>query len=86
MPAVQLLTVPQAAERLACTESSVRNLIFHAEERGFADCIVRIGRNVRIREDRLAEYIERQTGAPPFQYSSEWRERNLQGARNRRGA
>jgi hypothetical protein len=34
-----------------------------------------MGRRVRIRSDRLQEFIEEQTGAPPFQHSAEWREK-----------
>ena len=64
-----LLTVKQTGKLMGKTEAGVRHLIFYAEENDFADCVVRIGRSVRLREDRLAEYIERHTAAPPLSYS-----------------
>lgn len=71
--APQLLTVADARDRLDKTESGIRHMIFYDVD-GFASrCVVRIGRSVRIREDRLAEFIEEKTGAPP--YEMHWRDR-----------
>ena len=64
-----LLTVRQTAKLMGKTEAGVRHLIFY-DVGGFSSkCVVRIGRSVRIREDRLADYIEQHTGLPPFVYS-----------------
>ena len=61
----QLLTIPETED---VTHFNVRHHIFSNTD-GFADrCVVRIGRSVRIREDRLAEWIEERTGAKPYQY------------------
>ena len=64
--APQLLTV---AEAKALTHLNIRHHIFNNTD-GFATrCVVRVGRAVRIRADRLAEFIEDRTGAPAFQYT-----------------
>lgn len=64
-----LLTVKQTGKLMGKTEAGVRHLIFY-DVGGFSSkCVVRIGRSVRVREDRLAEFIEHYTGAPPFVYS-----------------
>lgn len=76
----KLLTVQDAAERLG---ANVRHLIFHDTD-GFATrCVVRLGRAVRIREDALAAWIDERTGAPPFKFSADWRDRNAAGAAGR---
>jgi excisionase family DNA binding protein len=53
----QLLTVKQAAARLACHEDTVRRLLLRGELR-----CVRLGRAVRIEEWELAAYVRRQRG------------------------
>lgn len=78
--AIKLLTVPEAAAKLGRTEQQVRYLIFHNVD-GFDDrVVVRIGRSVRLREDRVDQLIEEQTGANPFPYSDEWRAKNKAAA------
>jgi len=64
--APRLLTVPEVE---ALTGLNVRHLVF-ADVDGFESrCVVRAGRAVRIREDRLAEWIEERTGAPAYVYN-----------------
>lgn len=75
----QLLDVPKTAEAIDGTESSVRRLIFHDTD-GFASkCVVRLGRKVRIRADRLAEFIDERTGAEPFRFKESWYESEKRG-------
>ncbi len=67
--APQLITVAQARDRLGLTESGIRHRIFHDVDDFATRCVVRFGRSVRIREDRLAEFIDEHTGAEPYNYS-----------------
>ena len=84
MREVQLLTVRDTYPRLGYTcEQPVRRLIFEDVDGFASNCVVRIGRTVRIREDRLADWIEARTGAAAFKYSPDWKEKNAAaGARN----
>jgi hypothetical protein len=64
-----------AIEHPELPEPTLRDLVYHAEERvtargetippnGFASCIVRIGRRVLIDRHAFALYIERRRAAP----------------------
>ena len=53
------LTVAEAAERLSCSKSVIYQLIGTEIE------ALRVGRDYRITEASLDEYIERQTIKPP---------------------
>lgn len=60
----QLRTVRQLAEDLkptgGFTEPSLRWLIFHRDENGFDQVIVRLGRKIYIDRTRFAQWLERQ--------------------------
>ncbi len=59
-PPDRLLTVPEAAARLAV---SVRYLYAHADRPPFKSLIVRVGRKVLVSEGRLARWLERRPAA-----------------------
>ena len=71
--APQLLTVAEAGARLGLTEAGIRHRIFHDTDGFSTRCVVRVGRSVRIREDRLAEFIDEHTGAEPW--DTPWRDK-----------
>ena len=62
----QLLTVRQVEEALG---TGVRHLIAVDLDGFDTECVVRLGRAVRIRVDRLAEWIDKNTGTGPTQYN-----------------
>jgi excisionase family DNA binding protein len=55
----QLLTVKEAAERLACTEAAVRKWLYARRLPA-----VRVGRLVRLRESDLEEAMKKGLGPP----------------------
>ena len=69
----QLLTVTQVE---SMTGLNIRHFIFNDVDEFASRCVVRLGRSVRIRADRLEAWIDDRTGAQSFSYSSEWREKN----------
>lgn len=62
----QLLRVPEAAQLLGLTEAGLRHRLFHDTDSIRSRCAVRLGRNVRLRADRLAEWIDAQTTGTPW--------------------
>lgn len=52
-------TIPQLYPGVF-TESSIRWLIFHEKENGFARCVRRLGKKVLIDLDRFESYIDEQ--------------------------
>lgn len=47
----------------AFTESSIRYLIFNANNNGFARCLIRIGKKVLIDLDQMDSWLEQQRSA-----------------------
>ena len=57
----EFLTVKQTSETfLAFSEASLRYHLFHRNENGFADCIVKVGRKILIKRDAFIQWIEAQ--------------------------
>ena len=83
---MRLLAVPEAAEMLGDSPSQLRYKIFHDVDEIDSRCVVRIGRSVRLRQDRLLELIEAKTGAKPFRFSPAWQEARLRAERKRQAS
>ncbi len=59
-------TVSPLAQALpAFDEPALRRLIFHAEEKGLAGAVVRVGRRVYFDIDRFNRWLEKQRGLQP---------------------
>jgi excisionase family DNA binding protein len=59
-PAVgRLITTAEAAHRLTCVQQTIRRLLDDGELRG-----VKIGRNLRVDEDSLRDYLVRNATGP----------------------
>jgi excisionase family DNA binding protein len=63
LPGQLLLTVPQVARLLGTTPKA----IYHRAERGQLPGVVRVGRRIRVRRDRLLQYIEENSVPSPLE-------------------
>ncbi|HET6437188.1 MAG TPA: helix-turn-helix domain-containing protein [Anaeromyxobacter sp.] len=63
LPGQLLLTVPQVARLLGTTPKA----IYHRAERGQLPGVVRVGRRLRVRRDRLLQYIEENSVPSPLE-------------------
>jgi excisionase family DNA binding protein len=63
LPGQLLLTVPQVARLLGTTPKA----IYHRAERGQLPGVVRVGRRIRVRRDRLLQFIEENSVPSPLE-------------------
>ncbi len=63
LPGQLLLTVAQVARLLGTTSKA----IYHRAERGQLPGVVRVGRRIRVRRDRLLQYIEENSVPSPVE-------------------